>query len=29
MLILPALIYFIGSARREGTRSALSLKSIG
>jgi hypothetical protein len=29
MLILPALIYFIGSARREGTRSALSLKPIG
>ena len=29
MLILPAIIYFIGSARREGTRSALSVKSIG
>ena len=29
MLILPAIIYFIGSARREGARSALSLKPIG
>jgi len=29
MLILPTIIYFIGSARREGARSALSLKPIG
>jgi hypothetical protein len=29
MLILPAIIYSVGTARGEGARSALSLKPIG